>query len=44
MTDMQFGLILTVFGAGLTLVSLALISFVVSIMMRLQRASDEPYN
>jgi len=40
MTDMQFGGILTVFGAGLTMISLAVIAFIVSAMMRLQRPSS----
>lgn len=44
MTDMQFGVILTVFGAGLTLVSLAIIACIVGIMVRLQRPSNKSNN
>jgi|GEM_PF-2298854 len=40
MTDMQFGGILTVFGAGLTMFSLAVIAFIVSAMVRLQRPAS----
>lgn len=41
MTDMQFGLTLTVFGGGLTLVSLYLIVIVMKIMMKVQKSEGE---
>lgn len=36
MTDMQFGLTLTAFGGGLTLLSLGLIVLAISVLVRFQ--------
>lgn len=36
MTDMQFGLTLTVFGGGLTLVALGIIVAAITVLMKLQ--------
>ena len=36
MTDMQFGLLLTIFGGGLTLLSLGFIVLTITVMVRLQ--------
>lgn len=36
MTNMEFGLLLTVFGGGLTLISLGIIVAAISILVRFQ--------
>lgn len=36
MTDMQFGLMLTIFGGGLTLISLGFIVITITAMVKLQ--------
>lgn len=36
MTDMQFGLLLTAFGGGLTLVSLGLIVIAIKVLVKFQ--------
>ncbi|MCL6479831.1 MAG: hypothetical protein K6T65_15780 [Peptococcaceae bacterium] len=41
MTDLQFGLLLTVFGGGLTLISLGFIAITITVLVKFQsRARD----
>lgn len=41
MTDMQFGLLLTLFGGGLTLLSLGFIAATIAVMVKFQPKAKE---